>query len=168
MAKQESLILQEDQIRQKIKRIAYEIYESNFKETKMVLAGIEGQGYKLAKFLKTELEKISEIKVKLVEIKIDKANPHYDDIEISVPIKEIKGNNVVLIDDVLNTGRTLAYSMRPFLEIEIKKIEIAVLVDRSYTKFPVKANFTGLELTTTLKDHIDVMFEKNQFAVYLK
>lgn len=167
MPKRESLILNKNQILQKIRRIAYEIYESNFMEKSMVLAGITGQGYRLATFLKEELEKISGMKIRVIEIKIDKNRPHFDNIEINVPFKELKGHNVVIVDDVLNTGRTLAYSLRPFLEIEIKKIEIAVLVDRSYTKFPVKANFTGLELSTTLKDHINVKIDENDFSVYL-
>lgn len=161
------LILDKENIRQKIKRIAYEIFESNFQENALIIAGIVGQGYELARQIMIELNGISDISTQLVEVAIDKAAPHYDEISLDIETEKLKGINVILVDDVLNTGRTMAYSLRPFLEIEINKIEIAVLVDRGHSRFPVKANFTGLELSTTLNDHIEVVLKSDEFAVYL-
>lgn len=140
--------------------MAYEIYENNFKETAIILAGVDGQGYLFAQLLSKELEKISPIAPRVVKVSLDKFSPLQSDVELDCELKEIKKKCIVLIDDVLNTGRTLAYGLKPFLTIEVKKIEIAVLVNRSHTLFPVLPNYTGFELSTTLKDHVVVKLGK--------
>jgi len=167
MAEKRNLILTETQVRQKVLRMAYEIYENNFKEKHIVVAGIEGQGMFLASSIKKTIEKISPIKVSLVKITIDKEKPESSEISIDSEPKELKGKTIILIDDVLNTGRTFAYSMRPFLTFDVKKIEIAVLVDRSHTLFPVSAKYKGYELSTTLNEHVTVKLDGKEKAVYL-
>ncbi|HEX5169668.1 MAG TPA: phosphoribosyltransferase family protein [Cyclobacteriaceae bacterium] len=161
-----SLILDNRLVKQKIRRMAYEIYENNFKEKQLVLAGIEGQGYVLAKAVMKELESVSPIVVKLVKVGIDKLAPQQSDVTLDCDIKEIKKKCVILIDDVLNTGRTFAYGLKPFLDIEVKKIETAVLVNRSHTTFPIYPKYTGYELSTTIDDHVQVDLGKDP-AVYL-
>jgi pyrimidine operon attenuation protein / uracil phosphoribosyltransferase len=167
MVAERNLILDAAQIRQKIKRMAFEIYEHNFKEKTIVIAGIEGQGYVLARLLAKEVEAISEISINLIKIKIDKAAPQQSEVVLDSDLKEIRKKCVLLVDDVLNTGRTFAYSLKPFLNIEVKKIEIAVLVNRSHTLFPIYPQYTGYELATTLTEHVEVVLGKEN-AVYLK
>jgi pyrimidine operon attenuation protein/uracil phosphoribosyltransferase len=162
-----NLILDAAQIRQKIKRMAFEVYEHNFSEKSIVMAGIEGQGYMLAKLLAKEVESISELKTMLVKVSLDKAVPQQSEVALDCEPKEIKKKCVILVDDVLNTGRTFAYGLKPFLSVEVKKIEIAVLVNRSHTLFPIYPQYTGYELATTLREHVEVVLGKEN-AVYLK
>jgi pyrimidine operon attenuation protein / uracil phosphoribosyltransferase len=166
MIKEKTLVLDASQVSQKIKRIAYEMYENNFSEKSIVLAGIDGQGYLFAQLLEKELKKISPLKLVLLKIKLDKSTKTQTEISIGGDLKEAKKKAVIVIDDVLNSGRTLAYAFKPFLEIEIKKMEVAVLVNRSNTLFPVSPTYTGYELATTLSDHVEVKLGKDA-AVYL-
>lgn len=163
----QTLILDHNQVDQKIKRIAFEIYENNFKEKEIVLAGIVGKGYDLAKLLEKHLTKISAIKVKLVAVNLDKSAPTQSEIELDCDEKVLLNKAIILIDDVLNTGRTIAYSLKPFLDIKVKKIETAVLVNRSHTQFPISCEYTGYELSTTINEHVEVILEKEKKAVYL-
>jgi pyrimidine operon attenuation protein / uracil phosphoribosyltransferase len=167
MVAERSLILDADQIKQKIRRMAFEIYEHNFDVKNLVIAGIEGHGYTLAKLLTEELGKMSPLAIKLVKVTIDKSAPQQSEITLDCDLKEIRKKSIVLVDDVLNTGRTFAYGMKPFLNTEVKKIETAVLVNRSHTLFPIYPQYTGYELATTLKDHVEVRLEKGDAGVYL-
>jgi pyrimidine operon attenuation protein / uracil phosphoribosyltransferase len=167
MVVDKNLILDAAQVKQKIKRMAFEIYEHNFKEKNIVIAGIEGQGYTLAKLLAKDVEAISALKVTLVKVSLDKAAPQQTDVILDCELKDIKKKCVIVVDDVLNTGRTFAYGLKPFLNIEVKKIEIAVLVNRSHTLFPIYPQYTGYELATTLREHVEVVLGKEN-AVYLK
>jgi pyrimidine operon attenuation protein / uracil phosphoribosyltransferase len=167
MTAEKSLILDAVQVTQKIRRMTYEIYEHNFKEKNIVIAGIEGPGYVLAKMLVKEIEQISPIKAKLVKVDLDKSAPQQTEVQLDCDVKSLQKKCIILVDDVLNTGRTFAYGMKPFLDIEVKKIEIAVLVNRSHTLFPVYPQYTGYELSTTIRDHVEVVLGKES-AVYLR
>jgi len=164
---EKSLVLNSIQVIQKIRRIAYEIYENNFSEKSIVLAGIDGQGYALAKTLAKQLEAISPLGIVLVKVSLDKLAPVQSEVTVDVPTKELKKKCIILIDDVLNTGRTLAYSLKPFTAVEIKKIEVAVLVNRSHTLFPIVPTYSGYKLATTLTDHVEVKLG-NEASVYLR
>lgn len=168
MKAEKNRVLDEAQIRQKIRRIAFEIQENNFAEEQLVLAGIEGQGYLFARMLQQEIEKIADKKVLLVKISLDKQAPSQSAINLDYPVEQMQGQVIILADDVLNTGRTLAYSLKPFLQNPVKKLEIAVLVNRSLTTFPVQAKYTGYELATTLSDHIEVALSEGVPGVYLR
>lgn len=167
MVADKNLILDAAQVKQKIRRMAFEIYENNFKEKSLVIAGIDGQGYVLAKQLTKEVEAVSGMEVNLVKVTLDKLAPQQGEVTLDCDIKLVKKKCIILVDDVLNTGRTLAYGLKPFLDTEVKKIETAVLVNRSHTLFPVYPQYTGYELSTTIKDHVVVMLGK-EAAVYLK
>jgi pyrimidine operon attenuation protein/uracil phosphoribosyltransferase len=160
-------VLDAVQVNQKITRIAYEIFENNFKEKSIIVAGIDGQGFLLARQIASELEKISPTQIRIVKVSLDKLSPQQSEVKLDADNKDIKKKCIVLVDDVLNTGRTLAYGMKPFLNTEVKKIEVAVLVNRSNTLFPITPTYTGYELATTLTDHVQVVLGKNA-AVYLK
>lgn len=166
MVAEKSLILDARQVKQKIRRMAFEIYEHNFNEKGVVIAGIDGQGYVLAKLLTKEVEAISPLEVKLVKLTLDKLAPQQSDVTLDCDLKDVKKKCIILVDDVLNTGRTFAYGLKPFLNIEVKKIETAVLVNRRHTLFPIYPQYTGYELATTIKDHVEVNLGK-ETAIYL-
>lgn len=166
MVTEKSLILNASQVKQKIRRMAFEVYEHNFKEKNIVIAGIEEQGYVLAKLLTKEIELIAPLEVKLVKVTLDKLASQQSDVVLDCDLKDVKKKCVILVDDVLNTGRTFAYALKPFLNIEVKKIETAVLVNRSHTLFPIYPQYTGYELATTIKDHVQVNLGK-EMCVYL-
>lgn len=163
---EKSLVLTKTQVEQKIRRIAFEIYENNFKEKGIVLGGIDGQGYTLAQLICKELESISPLAVQMVKVTLDKLSPQQSEVTVDCEVKDFKKKCIVLIDDVLNTGKTIAFGMKPFLITEVKKIEVAVLVNRSHTLFPILPTYTGFELSTTLNERVDVVLGKKA-AVYL-
>ena len=160
-----NLILNHQEIEHKIKRIAYQIYETFVDEETIVLAGITLSGFELAKKISKVLATISPINVVLCEVKINKNNPNLAiTTSISPAIYQNKG--VVLVDDVLNSGTTLIYGVKHFLEVPIKKLKTAVLVDRNHKKYPVKVDFKGISLSTSLSEHVHVVFEDgNDHAV---
>jgi len=149
-------ILTDRQIRQKIQRLAFEILENNYKEKTIILAGINNNGTGFAQLLHDELVKISEVNIKLTSIRLNPASPLSEEINLELPVKEIKNKTVIIVDDVANSGRTLFYATKPLFDTLPKKIEIAVLVERHHKSFPMKADYVGLSLATTLKEDIDV------------
>ncbi|MFC2125475.1 phosphoribosyltransferase family protein [Bacteroidota bacterium] len=164
---EKDLILDKKQILQKIKRIAFEIFENNLNEKSLIIAGIDQGGYTLARLLIKELKKISPFEVILVKIKLDKEGPLQGDVQLDCDISKLKNMSIILVDDVLYTGKTFIQSMKPFLEINVKQIQTVVLVNRNFTLFPIAANYTGYELSTTLNDHIEVNLSLDGFGVYL-
>lgn len=153
-----NLILDHHKIDQKINRIAYQIYEDNYDQNEIIMAGIAKNGYVLAEILKKRLESISDIKVSLKELIIDKKNPLKSKAELKMEGAEIKNKSIVVVDDVLNSGKTMMYALQAFLAAPLKRLSIAVLVNRSHKRFPVNADYVGLSLATTLKEHIEVSF----------
>ncbi len=167
MPAESDLILNKTQITQKITRIAYEIFENNINEKELVIAGIPEGGSKLAEILVKELKKITPFKLKLVRVSLEKKGPLESKVDLDCNLEEIKGKTIILVDDVLHTGKTFIQGMKPFLAVNVKKIQTVALVNRSYTLFPVTSNYTGYQLSTTLNDHIHVQLDKNNFGVYL-
>lgn len=161
-----SEVLNHKQVGQKITRMAFEIYERNVNSAGIVFAGISGMGMSLAKLLADELKQISPLGVELVEVKLDKRAVSRSEVELSGSL-DLIDKTIILVDDVLNTGKTLVYAMKPFLDQEILKMEIAVLVNRSHGLFPLRPDYTGYELSTTLNEHIRVDVSGNQFSVQL-
>ena len=167
MAKKSTIILTDQEIKPKIKRIAYEIYENNVEEKEIILAGIAENGYLLAKKLKIELSKISQLTPVLCKVEIDKKKPR-NTIKTSLNKINYTDKSIVLIDDVLNSGTTLIYAVKHFIEVPLKRFKTAVLVDRNHKKYPVKADFKGISLSTSLNEHISVNFDNNKFEAVLK
>ncbi len=147
-------ILNTDQIQQKLNRLAYEIYEHTLEEKEIFIAGIEGNGYTVAKKLVTLLKKISGQEIVLGKITVDKKNPLAALPKTDLNEKDYRNKVVIVVDDVLNSGKTLIYGVQLFLNQPVKKLHTVVLVDRSHTRYPIKADFVGLSLSTTLQEHI--------------
>ena len=162
---EKTLVLNKRQLAQKIDRLAWQIYEQNYKEKEIIIAGIANKGVLIAKRIAEKLTDISTVKLTLATIKLDKDNP-YNEIEVDINEKEYKDKVLILVDDVLNSGETLMYGAKYFLSVPLKKLSTIVLVDRNHNRFPIKADFVGLSLSTTLKEHISVELEKNE-GVYL-
>ncbi len=159
-------ILDNKQINQKVRRLAYQIYEGNPKIRNLVFLGINNNGLAFAKLLMTEFDLISNIDSTLGSIKLDAANPVGSEIELELDKTNLKSKHIIVVDDVANTGRTLFYAMKPLLEYLPKKIEVAVLVDRKHKSFPIAVDYVGLSLATTLKENIlvDIKKEKSKAA----
>lgn len=163
-----TLILNSKQIEQKVNRIAYEIYENNYDEKEIVIAGIAKNGYLLGKRIADVLQHISRIEIQLIEIALDKENPFESDVKIKLTEKELKNKVIILVDDVLNSGKTLIFGAKLFLNAPVKRLTTAVLVDRGHNRYPIKADVVGLSLSTTLQEHITVELDKKgKETVYL-
>jgi len=167
MEKVKTLILDKVQTAQKIRRIAFEIIENNHREKQIVLVGIWNKGYSFAQALTKELNSVSDIDIRLVKLSLEKELPTQSEITLDCELKQLENKSIVLFDDVLNTGRTMAYSLKPFLNIKVKKIETAVLVNRSHPTFPISSTYTGYELSTTINDHVEVEVNKSGISVFL-
>ncbi len=162
---QQSIILTNEQIQNKTKRIAYQIYEANWNEKEIVVAGIKGNGFIFATNIAKIIEHISDCRIILVDVDIDKKNPLMP-ITTSIDEEEYKNKALILVDDVLNSGTTLMYGVKHFLEVPLKRFNTAVLVNRNHKKYPVKADFKGISLSTSMKEHVSIVFEKeNAYAV---
>ena len=160
------IILNHEQVQHKIRRIAYQIYEANANEKEIVLAGIDGGGYTLAQRLAEMLQDIAPMHFSLCKVAIDKSNPRAP-ITTSMPAEAYTDKAVVLIDDVLNSGTTLIYGVRHFLNVPLSRFKTAVLVNRNHKKYPVKADFKGISLSTSIQEHINVEFKKGKANAYL-
>ena len=167
MALSENCILNHKQINHKVKRIAYQIYECNVDEQEVIIAGIDSNGYLFAEKIKSALVEISNINPVLCKVKIDKKKPH-SLISTSLKPDEYRNKSLVLVDDVLNSGTTLIYGVKHFLEVPLKQFKTAVLINRNHKKYPVKADFKGISLSTSLKEHVSVIFEGEQMKAVLK
>jgi pyrimidine operon attenuation protein/uracil phosphoribosyltransferase len=167
MAQNCTVILDEKQIAHKLIRIAYQIYESNVNEEIIIIAGIKDNGVLLAKKLKSIVERISPIKVQLCEVYIDKKKPT-NPIQTSLSPADYKNKSLLLVDDVLHSGTTLIYGVKHFLDVPLRQFKTAVLVDRNHKKYPIKADFKGISLSTSLNENVAVIFEKNNNRVILE
>jgi len=160
-------ILSHQQIQHKVKRIAYQIYEANVDEETIIIAGIDGGGLKLAQKLGNVLKKITSADILVCKVSMDKKNPLKSGVETSIPEDEYKNKSIVLVDDVLNSGTTLIYGVHHFLKTPLRQLKTAVLVNRNHKKYPVKADYKGISLSTSLKEHVHVKFEAKNDRVYL-
>ena len=149
-----------------IERIAYQIYESNSEEKVIFIVGIGEKGKVLSSLIGKSVSSISKIKVELITLYIDKKNP-LNRINSDKSLNVLKNNSVVVVDDVLNTGKTLIYAVSHFLQVPVKSIKTAVMVNRNHKKFPVKADFKGISLSTTINEHISVILNGPDPGIFL-
>ena len=162
-----NIILNNDEIAFKIKRIAFQIYETFINEEEIVIAGIKGNGTIFADKIAGVLKTISPLKVILCEVIMDKKNPSAT-ITTSISKNDYQNKGLILVDDVLNSGTTLIYGVRHFLDVPLKKFKTAVLVDRNHKKYPIKADFKGISLSTSLLENVQVIFSSSGDYAFLE
>jgi pyrimidine operon attenuation protein/uracil phosphoribosyltransferase len=169
MSDRKILVLNAQQIQQKIDRIAYQVLEDNLDEKDIIIAGILPRGNFLAERLKTVLDGIAPFTSKLINIDLDKTS-HSLKASIDVDVNECANKVIILVDDVLSSGKTLAYGLGVFLDVPLKKMSTVVLVDRNHKSFPIATDYAGVALSTVLKEHIDVVLNEDgqEDAVYLR
>ncbi len=161
-------IMHHQQVEQKLNRLAWQIYEKNTNQTQIILAGIAQRGYAIAQRLESELSSISGIKIELLKITLDKEKPSSETTKVDKDIAPFSNIPVVVVDDVLNSGRTLVYALSPFIKNKHPQISTLVLVDRNHRRFPIHADFVGMSLATTMQEHVEVTFEDGKFEVFLQ
>jgi pyrimidine operon attenuation protein / uracil phosphoribosyltransferase len=166
--KNSTQILDSDQIHKKVRRMAFEIHENYFDSTELVMIGIKYQGVLLADMIHKELKKIHPIQYHLGSLSINKKEPFDSGIELQLDLSDLEGRSVILFDDVLHSGKTLAYGMKPLLEFKLKRLQVGVLINRDHKSFPVTPDYVGLSLGTTLDEHVEVILdEKGKEFAYL-
>ena len=151
-------VLNDKQIGQILTRMAYEIIEQNIDAKQLVLVGINNNGHRLANLLCKEIQKIegADVSPDLIRVRLNAANPIDEEVVLEGDITSYKHHHVIIVDDVANTGRTLFFACKPFMERMVKKLQVAVLVDRKHKSWPIHVDFVGLSLATTARDHIVV------------
>ena len=159
-------ILDYQLVKKKITRISLQIIEANSIDDEIIIAGIENNGYIIAKKICNEIKKISDKKIQLCSIKIDKKNPRKE-ITVSLVQEQYENKSIVIVDDVLNSGTTLMYAVKYFLNTKLKKLKTAVLVDRNHKKYPIKVDYKGLSLSTSIQNHVKVSIYDNEINAYL-
>lgn len=166
MNKERVIILDKERIDKKLQRMAYQIWEHNSNEKGVTLVGIEKGGHIIAKSLGKRLEQISPLKVEVISLHVDKKNLLTNEVKID---HKPKHDSVILVDDVANSGKTMLHALRPFMAYELKKLMVAVLVDRKHKRFPVSSDIVGHSLATTLHDNIEVETKGDEIiAAYLQ
>lgn len=153
MTQARTLILNQEQIKLKLQRMVYQIWEQNADQTELIMIGIADNGFVMAKILAEKLEAISPIKVKLISLTFDKLTPLKNLPSIE---ENLDGKSVLLVDDVANSGKVLLYALRPVLSYFPARINMAVLVDRKHKSYPVNPNIVGQSISTTLQENITV------------
>jgi pyrimidine operon attenuation protein/uracil phosphoribosyltransferase len=152
-----TLILSDEDIYIKIKRISLQILETCLEDDVIIIAGIFENGVLLAERISEQLKELTDTKVVLATVTIDKKNP-LNSVQVSIDPSLYKNKSVILVDDVLNTGSTLIFAAKHFLDVPLKQFKTAVLVDRNHKKYPIKADFKGISLSTSLNERVEVNF----------
>ena len=161
------IILNHQQIQQKIIRLGHQILENCFEEERIFIGGIVGNGSVIAHKLAEIIRANSEIDVVCFEITVNKDEPWSEQIHLSIDEKELKKGYIILVDDVINSGKTMQYALMKFLEQATKAIKTVALVDRQHRRYPIKTDFAGLGLSTTLKNHVEVDLNETNSKAYL-
>ncbi|MGZ8559187.1 MAG: phosphoribosyltransferase family protein [Chitinophagaceae bacterium] len=156
MSISKNYILNQQVAEKKIRRMALEIIENNLDETELILVGIRESGSVVARIIQRMITEIADIKTELISISLDKRLPKV--ITLSQTF-DFNNKVIIIIDDVANSGKTLLYALKPFLDYHPKKIQSLVLVERSHNSFPVHSDYVGLSIATTLQEHIYVEVE---------
>ena len=159
MTSTKNYILDAPTAARKLRRMAFEILEKNTDAPGIVLAGIRESGSVIARNIQQLLAEISDLPVELITITLDKKHPS----AVTLSRQENFDDKIIIVtDDVVNSGKTLLYALKPFLEFHPAKIQTLVLVERSHKAFPVKPDYVGLSIATTLQEHIYVEVEGNE------
>ena len=165
---EKSLILNNDRIQKIIDRLAYQILENHSEASKLIFCGIAGNGFAFGEKVAERIRQFGGVEVLFCKVNINKENPHLHEISIENDTVFKDAVSVILVDDVLNSGKTLMFAAKKILQYPVNELKTLVLVDRHHRKFPIRSDYVGLSLTTTLKEHVEVKFFDNSFFVYLQ
>lgn len=162
------IILEHQEIERKIVRLAYQILEQTTEQKQIYLGGIQGNGFIIATQLQEILQERDGPQVELFQIFIDKEEPWATPISLSIEEQILKNGYIILVDDVINSGKTMQYALIKFLQQATQSIKVLALVDRQHRRFPIKADFVGLSLSTTLKNRVEIDLSSSRFFAFLK
>ena len=160
-----TLILDHDRVQRKLRRIGIQLCEENWSEQRIAVVGIAPRGLKLAERLAKQVKEHG-MEADLIELRLDKNEPHTGPVKLSTELDALRGRTVVLVDDVLMSGRTLMHAAAHLVQVPLQKLTTVVLVDRRHRTYPIRADIVGLTLSTTVQEHISVEFGRKD-AVYL-
>jgi pyrimidine operon attenuation protein/uracil phosphoribosyltransferase len=161
-------ILTKKDIDQKIIRLGHQVLENCFEEPEIFIGGICGNGFKIAEELKKIISSESNQKVEVFEVIVNKDEPWSEPIRLSIPQERLKNAYIFLVDDVLNSGKTMQHALVKFLEHPTKAIKTVALVDRTHRRYPIKADFVGISLSTTLKERVEIVMDEQETYAYLQ
>ena len=163
-SKKGTLVLEHERISTIIERLAHQILQNNSESKELVLVGISGRGVAMRTRIASLLRKISSQKITEVELHVNKTEPLSEEVSTDLPLSQMKGKVVILIDDVLNSGKTLVYAMMHILKADVLRLRTVVLVDRIHRNYPIKADYVGLSLSTTIQERVEVEFGEEDYA----
>ena len=159
--KKSEKILNDKKIKKILKRIAYQILEGNLNESEIFLIGIKNNGFEIAQLIKVELEKISNIEIQMYPLVIDKKDLNKKILK-EINLKKMSNKTAILVDDVLNTGKTLIHAVKYILNSPLSSLITVVLIDRNHKKFPIKADIKGISVSTSIEQRINLVIENNK------
>jgi len=159
-----TVILDHERINLIIERLAHEIYEKHHDREQLTLIGIKDRGYDIAKRINKHLLTISSQPITLESIGLDKASPTQHAVDMSIEGTKLEGATIILVDDVLNSGKTLVHALKALLDYNPRSITTAVLVDRIHRDYPVRADMVGMTLSTTIEERVEVAIGKRDYA----
>ena len=154
-------ILSDKKIKKILKRIAYQILEGNLNESEIFLIGIKNNGFEIAQLIKVELEKISNIEIQIYPLTMDKKDLNKKILK-EINLKKMSNKTAILVDDVLNTGKTLIHAVKYILNSPLSSLITVVLIDRNHKKFPIKADIKGISVSTSIEQRINLVIENNK------
>lgn len=163
-------ILANEEIMSRLHRMAFEVYERNYHAERLYVIGVNERGGYLASKMLEYLEKVSPLEIHYFQVEVDReTDPVSYGIQLSMDPEELNGQEVVVVDDVLYTGRTLLNVVAILLQAGPSSIQTAILVDRGHRSMPISPDFVGIELATTFHQHVyvEVDSEKEEARAYL-
>lgn len=160
-------ILTSEEINQKLIRLAHQIIEFTYDVPMCYLGGITGNGFTMAKALGKIIQANSNQKIELFELTVNKEQPWSEEVKLSLPAEKLKNGTILLVDDVLNSGKTMQYALVQLLKQPTTAIKTVAMVDREHRRYPIKADFVGLSLSTTLSDRVEIRLVKDKYEAYL-
>ena len=161
--RRKQIVLNKEEINNKITRIGFSIIEEYYQEKSITIIGFQKNGYIIAEKIKTIIESNHKMDIFIHKIKMKKENNY----EILPPLLNRNIKNIFLVDDVLKSGKTIIYGIKEILEYNVENLKTIILVNRNHNKFPIGVDYVGLNLSTTLKEHIQVILTKDKEIVYL-
>ena len=158
----QNLILNNSDIENKIQRIGLEILEDNIDQSKIILFGISDNGKLISQKLIDHINKISDIKIVLIDVIINNGSIAYSSKF------DVLNESIIIVGDVSQTGKTLQMVISDLMLYNPSKIKTSVIINRDQTMFPVKIDYSGLSLSTSVNEHVDVIIDKKgRLSVYL-